>query len=118
MGTMKAIGSNSLKLLLESSLFSYLFRLWHFQCFGNPFRVGHGNDNHADADRSPIFLQFIDCVWQMTRQKLTLTFTPSFNKLIGVSHDLMARSHTGDNSLLESWPSSSKNKDASKNHEG
>ncbi|XP_035872168.1 myotubularin-related protein 1 isoform X15 [Phyllostomus discolor] len=31
-------------------------------------RVGHGNDNHADADRSPIFLQFIDCVWQMTRQ--------------------------------------------------
>ncbi|XP_036030188.1 myotubularin-related protein 1 isoform X7 [Onychomys torridus] len=31
-------------------------------------RVGHGDDNHADADRSPIFLQFIDCVWQMTRQ--------------------------------------------------
>ncbi|XP_036764297.2 myotubularin-related protein 1 isoform X2 [Manis pentadactyla] len=38
--------------------------------FGHKFalRVGHGNDNHADADRSPIFLQFIDCVWQMTRQ--------------------------------------------------
>ncbi|XP_072599667.1 phosphatidylinositol-3-phosphate phosphatase MTMR1 isoform X9 [Vulpes vulpes] len=38
--------------------------------FGHRFalRVGHGNDNHADADRSPIFLQFIDCVWQMTRQ--------------------------------------------------
>lgn len=31
-------------------------------------RVGHGDDDHADADRSPIFLQFIDCVWQMTRQ--------------------------------------------------
>ncbi|XP_075394856.1 phosphatidylinositol-3-phosphate phosphatase MTMR1 isoform X1 [Tenrec ecaudatus] len=38
--------------------------------FGHRFalRVGHGDDNHADADRSPIFLQFVDCVWQMTRQ--------------------------------------------------
>lgn len=33
-----------------------------------PQRVGHGDDDHADADRSPIFLQFIDCVWQMTKQ--------------------------------------------------
>ncbi|XP_074160565.1 phosphatidylinositol-3,5-bisphosphate 3-phosphatase MTMR2 isoform X4 [Sminthopsis crassicaudata] len=31
-------------------------------------RIGHGDKNHADADRSPVFLQFIDCVWQMTRQ--------------------------------------------------
>ncbi|XP_040141053.1 phosphatidylinositol-3,5-bisphosphate 3-phosphatase MTMR2 isoform X4 [Ictidomys tridecemlineatus] len=31
-------------------------------------RVGHGDKNHADAERSPVFLQFIDCVWQMTRQ--------------------------------------------------
>ncbi|ERE65320.1 myotubularin-related protein 2 [Cricetulus griseus] len=40
--------------------------------FGHRFalRVGHGDDNHADADRSPIFLQFIDCVWQMTRQDI------------------------------------------------
>ncbi|XP_006000709.1 myotubularin-related protein 2 [Latimeria chalumnae] len=39
-------------------------------CFGHRFqlRVGHGDKNHADADRSPVFLQFIDCVWQMTRQ--------------------------------------------------
>uniref|UniRef100_A0A8C5JXP5 Phosphatidylinositol-3,5-bisphosphate 3-phosphatase MTMR2 n=1 Tax=Junco hyemalis TaxID=40217 RepID=A0A8C5JXP5_JUNHY len=38
--------------------------------FGHRFqlRVGHGDKNHADADRSPVFLQFIDCVWQMTRQ--------------------------------------------------
>ncbi|XP_061454923.1 myotubularin-related protein 1 isoform X8 [Rhineura floridana] len=38
--------------------------------FGHRFamRVGHGDDYHADADRSPIFLQFIDCVWQMTKQ--------------------------------------------------
>ncbi|XP_060255654.1 myotubularin-related protein 2 isoform X2 [Ovis aries] len=40
--------------------------------FGHRFqlRVGHGDKNHADADRSPVFLQFIDCVWQMTRQNL------------------------------------------------
>ncbi|KAJ8254844.1 hypothetical protein GJAV_G00197960 [Gymnothorax javanicus] len=38
--------------------------------FGHKFasRVGHGDKNHADADRSPIFVQFIDCVWQMTKQ--------------------------------------------------
>ncbi|XP_056313661.1 myotubularin-related protein 2 [Danio aesculapii] len=38
--------------------------------FGHRFqqRVGHGDKNHTDVDRSPIFLQFIDCVWQMTRQ--------------------------------------------------
>uniref|UniRef100_A0AAR2KE34 Phosphatidylinositol-3,5-bisphosphate 3-phosphatase MTMR2 n=1 Tax=Pygocentrus nattereri TaxID=42514 RepID=A0AAR2KE34_PYGNA len=38
--------------------------------FGHRFqqRVGHGDQNHTDADRSPIFLQFIDCVWQMTQQ--------------------------------------------------
>ena len=38
--------------------------------FGHKFaqRVGHGEDKHSDADRSPVFLQFIDCTWQMTRQ--------------------------------------------------
>ncbi|XP_006632800.1 myotubularin isoform X1 [Lepisosteus oculatus] len=38
--------------------------------FGHKFssRIGHGDKNHADADRSPILLQFIDCVWQMTKQ--------------------------------------------------
>lgn len=38
--------------------------------FGHKFatRIGHGDRNYADADRSPIFLQFIDCVWQMTKQ--------------------------------------------------
>ncbi|XP_023648320.2 phosphatidylinositol-3,5-bisphosphate 3-phosphatase MTMR2 isoform X1 [Paramormyrops kingsleyae] len=38
--------------------------------FGHRFqlRIGHGDRNHTDADRSPVFLQFIDCVWQMTRQ--------------------------------------------------
>ncbi|XP_030216568.1 phosphatidylinositol-3,5-bisphosphate 3-phosphatase MTMR2 isoform X2 [Gadus morhua] len=38
--------------------------------FGHRFqlRIGHGDKNHTDADRSPVFVQFIDCVWQMTRQ--------------------------------------------------
>lgn len=38
--------------------------------FGHKFaqRIGHGEDKHSDADRSPVFLQFIDCVWQMTNQ--------------------------------------------------
>ncbi|CAF94772.1 unnamed protein product, partial [Tetraodon nigroviridis] len=38
--------------------------------FGHKFssRIGHGDKNHADQDRSPIFVQFIDCVWQITKQ--------------------------------------------------
>ncbi|XP_076446766.1 phosphatidylinositol-3,5-bisphosphate 3-phosphatase MTMR2-like [Babylonia areolata] len=38
--------------------------------FGHKFRqrVGHGEDKHSDDNRSPVFLQFIDCVWQMTQQ--------------------------------------------------
>jgi myotubularin-related protein 1/2 len=27
--------------------------------------MGHGVDKHSDQDRSPIFVQFIDCVWQI-----------------------------------------------------
>ncbi|XP_042895008.1 phosphatidylinositol-3,5-bisphosphate 3-phosphatase MTMR2 [Parasteatoda tepidariorum] len=38
--------------------------------FGHKFsqRIGHGDDKHSDADRSPVFLQFIDAVWQITRK--------------------------------------------------
>jgi hypothetical protein len=38
--------------------------------FGHKFsqRLGHGDRNHSDDQRAPIFLQFIDCVWQMTFQ--------------------------------------------------
>lgn len=39
-----------------------LFFLIFFQ------RIGHGDKNHTDADRSPVFIQFIDCVWQLTHQ--------------------------------------------------
>eukprot|EP01102_Stenamoeba_stenopodia_P022521 TRINITY_DN9422_c0_g1_i1.p1 TRINITY_DN9422_c0_g1~~TRINITY_DN9422_c0_g1_i1.p1 ORF type:complete len:971 (-),score=166.80 TRINITY_DN9422_c0_g1_i1:150-3062(-) len=38
--------------------------------FGHRFqqRYGHGERNFMDDQRSPIFLQFIDCVWQVTQQ--------------------------------------------------
>lgn len=38
--------------------------------FGHKFaqRLGHGDDNHSDNQRSPTFLQWIDCVFQLTRQ--------------------------------------------------
>jgi len=38
--------------------------------FGHKFqhRIGHGDDRHSDADRSPIFLQWIDAVYQVTLQ--------------------------------------------------
>lgn len=38
--------------------------------FGHKFaqRIGHGDDKHTDDNRSPIFLQFIDCIWQIVRQ--------------------------------------------------
>ena len=38
--------------------------------FGHKFeqRYGHGDNHHSDADRSPVFLQFIDCVWQVSKQ--------------------------------------------------
>ncbi|CAG0913239.1 unnamed protein product [Notodromas monacha] len=38
--------------------------------FGHKFsqRIGHGDDKHADANRSPVFLQWIDCIWQIMNQ--------------------------------------------------
>jgi len=38
--------------------------------FGHKFstRCGHGDKNHQNSQRAPIFLQFIDCVWQLVQQ--------------------------------------------------
>lgn len=38
--------------------------------FGHKFaqRLGHGEDKSQDDNRSPIFLQWLDCVWQLLRQ--------------------------------------------------
>lgn len=42
--------------------------------FGHQFlrRIGHGEERHSDSDRSPVFLQFIDCVWQILQQFPTI----------------------------------------------
>ena len=38
--------------------------------FGHKFgqRIGHGEDKHNDPDRSPVFVQWVDCVWQISQQ--------------------------------------------------
>jgi len=38
--------------------------------FGHKFedRLGHGNSNFEDDERAPVFLQFLDIVWQLTQQ--------------------------------------------------
>ena len=38
--------------------------------FGHQFhkRSGHGNMNYTDDQRSPIFIQFLDCIWQVWNQ--------------------------------------------------
>ncbi|OTF76415.1 hypothetical protein BLA29_009929, partial [Euroglyphus maynei] len=38
--------------------------------FGHKFaqRLGHGEDKSSDDNRSPVFLQWLDCVWQIQRQ--------------------------------------------------
>ena len=57
-------------------------------------RIGHGDRNYGDDQRSPIFLQFVDWVWQMTVQvsrrantaqdeeKLSLSFFCSSQRLL------------------------------------
>jgi myotubularin-related protein 1/2 len=43
-----------------------------FLSFGHKFAIRSGHDkefdNYKDKERSPIFLQFIDCVWQLIQQ--------------------------------------------------
>lgn len=38
--------------------------------FGHRFqtRIGHGNKNSEDDQRSPVFVQFVDCVFQLLQQ--------------------------------------------------
>ncbi|XP_003747234.1 myotubularin-related protein 2 [Galendromus occidentalis] len=38
--------------------------------FGHMFgtRYGHGVDHYSDSDRSPVFVQFVDCTWQVMKQ--------------------------------------------------
>ena len=38
--------------------------------FGHQFekRSGHGNPNYTDDQRSPVFIQWLDCIWQIWNQ--------------------------------------------------
>lgn len=49
--------------------------------------MGHGDENHANSERSPLFVQFIDCVWQMTRQVSvdTLSMTDALARSLGLT---------------------------------
>jgi len=53
--------------------------------FGHKFahRIGHWEDKHNGNERSPVFLQFVDCVWQVTMQfPMSFQFNESFLILI------------------------------------
>jgi len=41
-----------------------------FCSFGHKFgqRLGHCSGDHSDSERSPVFSQFLDCVWQIKEQ--------------------------------------------------
>lgn len=58
--------------------------------FGHKFaqRVGHGEDRHSDTDRSPVFLQFMDCVWQMTQQVRVYTSSKNSQQSLKFTHSI------------------------------
>ena len=49
-------------------IWGLIFKQISIKHFVSPQRIGHGDNHHSDADRSPVFLQFIDCVWQISKQ--------------------------------------------------
>lgn len=57
--------------------------------FGHRFgiRMGHGSDKHSDQDRSPIFLQFIDAVWQILQQN-SKVFEFNEKLLLAIVHNM------------------------------
>ena len=56
--------------------------------FGHQFdkRSGHGNSNHADDQRSPVFIQWLDCIWQIWNQNPSaFEFNEAFLSFLAVS---------------------------------
>jgi len=56
-------------------------------------RCGHGDSRHENTQRSPVFLQFLDCVWQLTRQ-FPLSFEFNSQYLVDL-HDQMMNCRFG-----------------------
>lgn len=49
--------------------FAYLVeKEWTTMGYKFAERCGHADNRHDNSQRSPVFLQFLDCVWQLTRQ--------------------------------------------------
>lgn len=57
--------------------------------FGHQFhvRIGHGEKNAESSERSPVFLQFLECVWQLIDQHPTI-FEFSSQLLLFIAHHL------------------------------
>jgi len=50
-------------------------------------RIGHGDKNSADQNRSPVFIQFLDCVYQIALQfRCSFEFNEQF--LLTIAHHL------------------------------
>ena len=61
----------------------------HWCSFGYKFhdRCGHGDGNPKSEERSPIFLQFLDCVWQLLQQyPNSFQFNPAFLLMLADVH--------------------------------
>ena len=60
-----------------------------WMCYGHKFhtRVGQGSADYSDDQRSPIFIQYLDCVWQLTRM-YPLYFEFNESLLIALAHHL------------------------------
>ena len=61
----------------------------HWCSFGYKFhdRCGHGDGNPKSEERSPIFLQFLDCVWQLLQQyPNSFEFNPAFLLMLADVH--------------------------------
>eukprot|EP00943_MAST-04B_sp_MAST-4B-sp1_P009545 g9545.t1 len=61
----------------------------HWCSFGYKFhdRCGHGDGNPKSEERSPIFLQFLDCVWQLLQQyPNAFEFNAAFLLLLADAH--------------------------------